>query len=59
MNKKPNDVIILGAGASATSGYPIGRQLRLLMAFKDHFPAALLKVVPASGLNSQSHEPSS
>jgi hypothetical protein len=41
-----NHVIFLGAGASYSSGYPIGQNLRLLMASKDHFQAELEKLYP-------------
>jgi len=35
----PKHVIFLGAGASCTSGYPIGQELRLLMSSRNHFAA--------------------
>jgi hypothetical protein len=47
MNEKQKHVIFLGAGASATSGYPVGQELRLLMSSKDHFEKEIRKVPPA------------
>jgi hypothetical protein len=44
--KRLNHVIFLGAGASYTSGYPIGQKLRLMMASKDYFQAELDKLYP-------------
>jgi hypothetical protein len=41
--KRLNHVIFLGAGASATSGYPIGQELRLRMASQKHFDEELKK----------------
>lgn len=47
MRKTPavNHVIFLGAGASFTSGYPIGTGLRLRMSCPSHLGRELLKVV--------------
>jgi hypothetical protein len=41
--KRLNHVIFLGAGASASSGYPIGQELRLRMASQKHFDEELKK----------------
>src|SRR5208283_3527171 len=41
-----NHVIFLGAGASFTSDYPIGQELRLLMTSKDYFKGKLEKLYP-------------
>jgi hypothetical protein len=46
--KRLNHVIFLGAGASYTSGYPIGQKLRLMMASKDYFQAELDKIYPTT-----------
>jgi hypothetical protein len=46
MRARFNHVIFLGAGASYTSGYPIGQELRLRMASKDYFQAELNKIYP-------------
>lgn len=40
-----NHVIFLGAGASASSGYPIGNELRLQISSESHLKAALKKSV--------------
>jgi hypothetical protein len=45
MSKKLRHVIFLGAGASATSGYPIGQELRLRMASKERFERELDKMI--------------
>jgi hypothetical protein len=45
MKNLPNHVIFLGAGASYTSGYPIGQELRLRIASKNHFTDELKKFV--------------
>jgi hypothetical protein len=39
-----NHVIFLGAGASYTSGYPVGQELRLSMTSKNHFQTKVEKV---------------
>ena len=44
--KRLNHVILLGAGASYTSGYPIGQELRLLTSSKEYFKAKLEKLYP-------------
>jgi hypothetical protein len=41
---RTNHVIFLGAGASYTSGYPIGRELGLLMASRSHFAAKAMEL---------------
>lgn len=41
-----NHVIFLGAGASYTSGYPIGQELRLRMTSKEYFHAKLMELYP-------------
>jgi hypothetical protein len=46
--RRLNHVIFLGAGASYTSGYPIGQKLRLMMASKDYFQAELEKIYPTT-----------
>lgn len=46
MRPKLNHVIFLGAGASYSSGYPIGQELRLLMTSRDYFQAKLDKLYP-------------
>ncbi len=46
--KRLNHVIFLGAGASYTSGYPIGQELRLRMTSKDYFQAELDKLYPTN-----------
>jgi hypothetical protein len=51
MSKGQHQVIFLGAGASATSGYPIGQELRLRMASEKHFEQELRKIVPSSTPN--------
>ena len=48
--KRLNHVIFLGAGASDTSGYPIGQELRLRMASQEHFQAELYKIIPENSL---------
>src|SRR5258705_1072078 len=46
--KRLHHVIFLGAGASYTSGYPIGQELRLRMTSKDYFQAELDKLYPTN-----------
>jgi hypothetical protein len=55
MRPRLNHVIFLGAGASYSSGYPIGQELRLRMASKDYFQAELDKLYPTdNALHKQS-----
>ena len=46
--QQPNHVIFLGAGASYSSGYPIGDGLRLLLACPNHFRERLRTVYGAA-----------
>jgi hypothetical protein len=48
-SKHLNHVIFLGAGASYTSGYPIGQELRLQMASKSHFEKRVKKLYGNDG----------
>ena len=53
MSRRLNHVIFLGAGASYTSGYPIGQELRLLMTSKEYFHSKLTKLYPIDTPSSQ------
>lgn len=44
--QKQKHVIILGAGASCTSGYPLADRLRVLMSSEKDFQAELIRLLP-------------
>jgi hypothetical protein len=57
MNKQLTDhVIFLGAGASFTSGYPIGQELRLRITSKKHIAEELRKIVSPESVDPKGRE---
>lgn len=48
MTRRLKHVIFLGAGASCTSGYPIGQELRLLMTSRDYLQRKLKDIYPTN-----------